>query len=588
MNFANLPARKGRRSVEIRPYIEPPRGGNQEQGETPSEKEPGKHAVELLEQDGGRDDPLRRTESKRTQNNATETATETMSPSRIPVQPVALAWLPSPLRKLLLSVYKLLRFVGPGFMVAVAYIDPGNYSTDVSAGAQTKYQHLFVILMSNIFAVILQSLAIRLGTVTGMDLAQNCRAHLPKWLNWVLYFFAESAIIATDIAEVIGSAIALNLLLHIPLVAGCAISILEVLVILVFYKPNGSMRGLKVFEYGMIGLVLAVVVCFCIQLSLITGSTAGEVLHGYIPSSTVATGQGIYLSCGILGATVMPHSLYLGSGVCKPRCREFDDKRIAERRRQRATDVAASSEATLTSFQSHDEAHADKITYRPSYAAIKHCLTISTVELVISLCIFALFVNSAILITAGASLYGNEQASDADLFGIFDLLSESISRGAAIIFALALLFSGLSAGIVCTIAGQMVSEGAINWTCKPWVRQLMTRSLSIIPSIIVAGAVGRDGLNAALNGSQVALSIILPFVSAPLVYFTCRNKYMTVGGPVRRATNTGEESVDLTEEEEEKVGMRNHWIMSVLAICIWLVIVVMNVALLVFVGLGLD
>jgi len=587
MNFAKVSPRTGiRQNIEIRNLQGLGREGDA-RGHNDEESKDAKKDVHFVDQHHDPDSLVQSPPHNESTKSPADVIAETVGPSQMPVEVDRLAKLPAPLRKSLRATWKLARFIGPGFMVAVAYIDPGNYSTDVSAGAQTRYQHLFVILMSNIFAVVLQALAIRLGTVTGMDLAQNCRAHLPKWLNWALYFFAESAIIATDIAEVIGTAIALNLLGNVPLVAGCAISILEVFVLLIFYRPNGSMRGLKIFEYGIIGLVLAVVVCFCIQLSLISGSTAGEVLHGYIPSSTVVNGEGIYLSCGILGATVMPHSLYLGSGVCKPRCRDFDNKLAEKGRRQRATNTAASSEATLTSTETHDDAHADKITYRPSMAAIKHCLTVSTVELVISLCIFALFVNSAILITAGASLYGSDAAADGDLFGIYDLLSSTISRGAAIIFALALLFSGLSAGVVCTIAGQMVSEGALNWTVKPWVRQLMTRTLSIIPSIIVAGAVGKDGLNAALNGSQVALSVILPFVSAPLVYFTCRNKYMTVGGSPARNAEDVQESVE-PETREDKIGMRNHWIVSILAVLIWLVIVVMNVALLVFVGLGMD
>jgi len=475
---------------------------------------------------------------------------------------------------------KLLRFVGPGFMVAVAYIDPGNYSTGVSAGAATRFALLFIILMSNLFALVLQTLAIRLGTVTGMNLAEHCREHLPCWLNWMLYFFAEAAIIATDIAEVIGSAISLNLLLNIPLVAGCAITIVEVLVILLFYRPNGSMRGLRVFEYFIVGLVLAVVVCFSIQLSLVHGVYVGEVFRGYLPSSTVVQGRGIYLSCGILGATVMPHSLYLGSGMCQPRLRQFDEQRLG-----RAIGPLAGSASP------EDSTAEEKVQYRPSIEAIKHCLKTSTLELVLSLSVFALFVNSAILIVAGASLSSNADAANADLFGIYNLLSSSISKGAGTIFALALLFSGLSAGIVCTVAGQMVSEGAIRWTIKPWLRQLMTRSISITPSIIIAGAVGRDGLAVALNNTQVALSIILPFVSAPLVYFTCRNKYMTVGrtrmtdGTARRSSQDGIEDGDAVPGEPA-IGMRNHWMLSVLAILVWLVIAIMNVALLVFVGLG--
>ena len=453
------------------------------------------------------------------------------------------------------------KFVGPGFMVAVAYIDPGNYSTDVAAGAATRFKLLFIVLMSNLFAIILQSLAVRLGTVTGMNLAENCRAHLPRWLNVLLYLFGEGAIIATDIAEVIGSAIALNLLIKVPLVAGCAITLVDVLIILLFYQPGGTMRRLRAFEYFVMSLVLGVVICFCIQLSLLESTSVGEVFRGYLPSSTVVRGEGIFLSCGILGATVMPHSLYLGSGLVQARLHDFDAK-------------AGNTPPTSAAEQENS-----KIIYRPSLAAIRSCLTYSTAEVGISLFTFALFVNSAILIVAGASLSSDSAAESADLFGIHHLLAKTIAPVAGTIFGLALLLSGTSAGIVCTIAGQMLSEGAFNWTIAPWLRRLLTRSISITPSIIIAAAVGKDGLSAALNGSQVALSVCLPFVSAPLIYFTCRNRYMVVGGAPNQDS-------DEMEVELEVVKMRNHWLLSAVAVVIWLVIAIMNVSLLVLVGLG--
>lgn len=274
----------------------------------------------------------------------------------------------------------------------------------------------------------------------------------------------------------------------------------------------------------------------------------------------------LYQACGILGATVMPHSLYLGSGIVQARLQEYDiDNGI----------VPASVRSDSI----------DKETYYPSLPAINFCLKYSIIELAFSLFTFALFVNSAILITAGASLYGTK-AEDADLFGIYHLLSDSLAPAAGTIFALALLLSGISAGIVCTIAGQMVSEGALRWTISPWLRRLITRSISITPSIIIAGAVGREGLSAALNGSQVALSIVLPFVSAPLIYFTCRNKYMTV------RTSTSDEHDDEegdgaeTRPQPEGAKMRNHWITATFAVIIWGIITIMNVANLVLLGKG--
>ena len=246
----------------------------------------------------------------------------------------------------------------------------------------------------------------------------------------------------------------------------------------------------------------------------------------------------------------MPHSIFLGSGVVQSRLRHFDVQEGLL-----GTTVAPGGDG--------DEK------YRPSVQAIRHCLRYSIAELVLALFTFALFVNSSILIVAGSSLFGNVEAAEADLFGIHRLLSDTISPAAGTVFALALLLSGISAGIVCTMAGQMVSEGMLNWTLAPWLRRLITRSISIIPSIIIAAAVGKDGLNATLAATQVALSAILPFVTAPLIYFTSRNQYMTV----RR---------DGAEDER----MVNHLAVTALGFLIWLVIAIMNVALLVLVGLG--
>ncbi|KAF5575823.1 manganese transporter [Fusarium pseudocircinatum] len=436
------------------------------------------------------------------------------------------------------ALIKFLSFIGPGFIIAVAY--------NIAAGASYRFKLLFIVLLSNLFAIFLQSLAIKL----------------------------EIAIIATDIAEVIGFAIALNLLFpKVPLVAGCAISIADVMVILLFYNPDKSMRGLRIFEYFILCLVMGVVICFCIQLSLIENTSVGEVFKGYLPSKSIVEQQGLYQACGILGATVMPHSLYLGSGIVQPRLREYDVKR----------GLVPPCPTPSTS----DNQVSEKTYYIPSLEAIQSSLKTSIAELAIALFTFALFVNSAILIVAGASLYQNPDAVDADIFSIHDLLASSISPAAGILFALALLLSGITAGIVCTIAGQMVSEGALNVKMRPWLRRLMTRSISITPSIIIAGAVGRSGLNAALNGSQVALSIVLPFVTAPLVYFTSRNKFMTVrSGPARLHVEGQPTLMVGQRNEEDDVKMRNAWYTTAIAVVIWLIIAIMNVANLVLLGKG--
>jgi metal iron transporter len=290
----------------------------------------------------------------------------------------------------------------------------------------------------------------------------------------------------------------------------------------------------------------------------------------------------------------MPHSLYLGSGIVQSRLKDFDDRHPSNNTSPNPLSTIASD--TDLPLDSALSASSSEEKYRPSLRAIKSCLTFSIVELAVSLFTFALFVNSAILITAGASLshLPAEEIEKADLFSIHDLLSKSLAPAAGTIFALALLLSGTSAGIVCTIAGQMVSEGQLNWTVKPWVRRIITRSISITPSIIIAGAVGRSGLSAALEASQVALSVILPFVSAPLIWFTCRAGVMSVWAesePSFEVRNEetdakGEATVETAPSEGRIVVMRNHWITAGVALVIWGIIVVMNVALLVLVGMG--
>jgi len=260
----------------------------------------------------------------------------------------------------------------------------------------------------------------------------------------------------------------------------------------------------------------------------------------------------------------MPHSLYLGSGIVQPRLREFEM-------------ITNNTEVLET------DSLGEYVKYRPSLHAIKSCMSYSIIELAVSLFTFALFINSSILIVAGASIYGLPEAEDADLFSIHHLLARSIAPIAGTMFALALLLSGISAGIICTISGQIVSEGQLNWSMRPWLRRLVTRSISITPSIIIAGAVGREGLAKALSGSQVALSVILPFVSAPLIWFTCRGTYMKVA--VRDGSHQA--TVAANDDAEQYVQMRNGWITTLAALVIWGVIVIMNVALLVLVGLGL-
>ncbi|KAK2049788.1 metal ion transporter metal ion transporter [Colletotrichum somersetense] len=411
------------------------------------------------------------------------------------------------------------KFIGPGFMIAVAYIDPGNYATDIAAGASYHFNLLFIVLLSNVVAVFLQSLAIKLGTITGLDLATATRVFLPRWLNLIIYALAEVAIIATDMAVVIGTATALHLLIpRLPLIACVVLTVLDVVFIVVFYRPDGSMRGLRI----------------------------------------------LYQSCGILGATVMPHSIQLGSGAVQSRLKEYDTK-AGNLQEIPRSDTMMTDESYRKGF------------YFPSMAAIQHCMKFSIAEVVLSLFIFALFVNSAILIVAGAAMYQGTTSFAPDIFGMHDLLANSISSAAGVIFAFALLLSGVSAGLVCTISGQLVSEGALNWRMRPWLRRFVTRVISVVPTVVVVTLAGRSGLSNALTGTQVVLSTVLPVITAPLIYFTSRDKYMTV---VPGAASYGYDTGVVPARRFSAVGvkMANSWWVTVLAVLIWLMITVMVVA----------
>lgn len=366
------------------------------------------------------------------------------------------------------------------------------------------------------------------------------------------------------------------------------------------------MKSVRIFELAVGLLVLSVVICFCIQLSYLTDTNIDLVLRGYLPSKAIIQGNGIYLSCGIIGATVMPHSLYLGSGMVKSRMRDMVQQGTTEVSTNVSPEVSIfnadrlrSTIKNLPTLRSRQGREIDFVTglgyqsnlidsntvplrswssifletsnsppisvsQKASVNIIRRCMRYSMIEVALFLCSFALFTNSAILIVSGSALYNLQSAASADLFSINDLLSTSVSASAGRLFAVALLFSGISAGTVATMAGQMVSEGAMHWILAPWFRRLLTRSISIVPSIVIAGIVGKGGLTAALNGTQAALSVILPFVSAPLIYFTSCKRFMTHDG----------------------VDLRNNTYVALLGVLLWLIITSMNVALLVLLGLG--
>jgi metal iron transporter len=395
---------------------------------------------------------------------------------------------------------------------------------------------------------------VKLGTVTGMDLAQMNRRHLPRWLDLIIYVVAEACIICTDVGQVIGTAIALNILIPaLPLAAGCVISVVDTLLILVFYSPTGELRNIRFFELFMSLLVAAVFVTICIALSMVE-EPAGEVLKGYLPSRDIFVGNGLYESCAILGGTLMPHALYVGTSLSRPRLLHYDEK-------HNLTPTVSPNQST-ESF------------YRPSLKAIKSCLSWSIAELAVTLFIVAVFVNSALLVISGSSFFGDDDAGGAseDLYSLYELFSEEISYTAGLLFVLSLLFSGVSCGIVGTMAGQLVMEGAISIRLKPWLRRLVTRCVAIIPAMVVAIAVGKEGLAQALVACNYILAIGLIFISFPLVWYTTQSKYMQV------PTDDGTSFVDM------KVGV----IAAIIAWIIYLLVIVMDIATIVLLGLGLT
>jgi manganese transport protein len=367
---------------------------------------------------------------------------------------------------------KLLAFAGPGYLVAVGYMDPGNWATDLAGGSKFGYALLSVVLVSNIMAVLLQGLASKLGIVTGRDLAQACRDHFSKPVAVVLWILCEIAIAACDLAEVIGSAIALNLLFNIPIAVGVLITGFDVLLLLALQN-----RGVRVLEALVITLIASVGLCFLFQI-ILARPDIPAVLRGFVPTGRlVADKDMLYIAIGILGATVMPHNLYLHSSLVQTRRYEetADGKREAVR-----------------------------------FAFIDSTIALS----------FAFFINSAILIIAAATFHTSGHAEVAEIQDAYKLLSPLLGAGASTAFALALLASGQNSTLTGTLAGQIVMEGFLNIRIRPWMRRLITRIIAIVPAAIVAMFYGERGTAQLLILSQVILSLQLSFAVVPLVVFT--------------------------------------------------------------------
>jgi manganese transport protein len=374
---------------------------------------------------------------------------------------------------------RLLAFVGPGYMVSVGYMDPGNWATDLAGGSKFGYTLLSVILLSNLMAILLQALAARLGIVTDRDLAQACRATYSPATNFMLWLACEAAIIACDLAEVIGTAIALKLLFGIPLVGGALLAALDAFLLLVLMN-----RGFRLLEAFVMALLAVIAVCFAVQIVAASPPVA-EMLHGFMPKTEIVTNpEMLYIAIGIVGATVMPHNLYLHSSIVQTRAYE----RTEEGRRD----------------------------------AIKWATTDSTIALML-----ALFINAAILIVAAATFHSSGHSDVAEIGQAFELLSPLLGLGiASTLFAVALLASGLNSTVTATLAGQIVMEGFLDLRLPSWARRLLTRGIAIVPVIIVTAIYGERGTADLLVFSQVVLSMQLPFAVIPLVRFVSDRRKM--------------------------------------------------------------
>ena len=370
-------------------------------------------------------------------------------------------------------------FSGPGYLVAVGYMDPGNWATDIAGGSSFGYTLLSVILISNLMAILLQALSARLGIVAGLDLAQACRRNYPKPVSFGLWILCEIAICACDLAEIIGTAIALQLLFGLPLMYGICLTVLDT--ILILYLQS---RGFRYLEAFIIALMVIIAGCFTAEI-IMAKPEWGPLFAGYIPNPEILYNpMMLYVSIGILGATVMPHNLYLHSSIVQTR--------------------------NFGSSSAHKR------------EAIKFATIDSTVALSL-----ALFINSAILIMAAAVFHKEGMTEVAEIQEAHALLSPMLGvAGASTLFALALLASGQNSTITATLAGQIVMEGFVQIRLKPWLRRLITRLLALIPAVIVCAMYGESGTAKLLVLSQVVLSMQLPFAVIPLIQFTSSRKLM--------------------------------------------------------------
>ncbi len=368
---------------------------------------------------------------------------------------------------------KMLAFAGPGYLIAVGYMDPGNWATDIGGGSKFGYALLSVVLISNVMAMFLQALSAKLGVVTGRDLAQACRDHYSPRVTFMLWVVCELAIAACDLAEVLGSAVALKLLFGLPLLAGVLLTALDVLVVLALQG-----RGFRLVEAFVVTLIATIAACFAYEIFFARPLWL-EAAHGFIPQLEILRNKEmLYIAIGILGATVMPHNLYLHSSIVQTRAFGLSNP---ERRE-----------------------------------ALKFAVIDSTVALG-----FALFINAAILVLGAAAFHTRGMSEVADISQAYKLLTPVLGASfASTLFAFALLASGQNSTLTGTLAGQIVMEGFLQIRLKPWIRRMVTRTIAILPAVCVIGFAGEGKVTSLLILSQVVLSFQLPFAVIPLVQFT--------------------------------------------------------------------
>ena len=374
---------------------------------------------------------------------------------------------------------KFAAFLGPGYLVAVGYMDPGNWATSLAGGAKFGYALLFIALLSNIMAIILQHLCARMAVATGRDLAQACRDAYPRALSWPLWFLAEIAICATDLAEVIGTAIGLNLLFGIPLEIGVIITALDVFLIL--WLQNKGFRWIEALIITLLGVIA---VCFVVQIAM-ANPDWGQVIRGFAPTTQIVTNPDmLYLSLGIIGATVMPHNLYLHSGIVQTRA------------------------------------------YGETPPERREAVKYATIDLTVAL-MFALTINASILILAAAAFNKTGNTGVEELNKAHALLAPLLGSALApTLFGIALLCCGINSTVTATMAGQIVMEGFLDLRLPPWLRRLVTRLVAIVPAVLVTVYYGESGTAKLLILSQVILSLQLPFAIVPLVMITANKGKM--------------------------------------------------------------